>query len=911
MKKNTLLLILIFSLQIFAISCKNKDNFNNAINAKPSKTELGKVYFNNKEAHIDNLNNIIIANNDLKNEKELKIKFSEKDENNSFTIDNQSIHNNQDILSLVKKKKVILKKINSSGSVDEYNLYFSQLPVLSISADKIDNFPNINRAKINLDNLDTEIYINTRGKASLNFLKKSFAIYTNNDFTNYLSKIYKIKSKENIYSLYASDPDPSLIRDQVSQEIFYEKLGHNLKTQKVDGKHIDLFINNKYWGVYYISTIINTSVLKDDKLSDLLEQTWQKKGFDNLLYTVANDQSKILKDPSNFKFSKDPTTESEKLSIDLSKCDNILEKTFEPNYANSFLTTILAIKGSDNIVNNSFVAFNKGNINDFVNSNYTNGNVLHYLLWDADQSFGTYQKKINYNRYNVVFDHIDYVKDRGSLITCYLQDVNGFKNKYIHKWLDENNILPGFIKSSLEKNFKYLEQNMAYDREFIRWKTNKSVSSSKPFDENDLNLMLNWVDNRFKYLEEDFLKIPSSAYNKYQIKKINGDPVVIHRTQFNFNHFKLVPIIAKNRMETHEEASKRTNAIAIATGGFFEYYYKNQFIHDRASSYIINGPEGCDATGKYPTIDYKANPIGVFKEKNKYHSTSDEFLPALGWNDQGEYVIGDLSIAVTVTFPIAGKTLNIKYLNIPLSDNSSYINLFNNSFGKNTNTPAGTFEVTINSVTNLIESISSTGNAIIPNNGYVISFGTNSNLAGLNLATLKVGDHININYNYTESILATNTTKSFQNMDYIRSKNQNLVINGKVVQDVEDAYKRTQLIPHQAINSKWMTKRDKLLWLDPNFFPGSHPRSALCIRNDTWNLYVVDGRQPGISEGMTIHELAHHLKDEGCDQVINFDGGSSATINFRGFKMNINSGGQGKCTNISRPVADFMIIQRK
>lgn len=59
-----------------------------------------------------------------------------------------------------------------------------------------------------------------------------------------------------------------------------------------------------------------------------------------------------------------------------------------------------------------------------------------------------------------------------------------------------------------------------------------------------------------------------------------------------------------------------------------------------------------------------------------------------------------------------------------------------------------------------------------------------------------------------------------------------------------------------------------------------HPRSALGF-DDTgkWLLMVVvDGRQPGFSEGMSLHDLALLLRSKGCTQAINLDGGGSSIM---------------------------------
>jgi hypothetical protein len=62
-----------------------------------------------------------------------------------------------------------------------------------------------------------------------------------------------------------------------------------------------------------------------------------------------------------------------------------------------------------------------------------------------------------------------------------------------------------------------------------------------------------------------------------------------------------------------------------------------------------------------------------------------------------------------------------------------------------------------------------------------------------------------------------------------------------------------------------------------------HPRTALGFDDSgTWLLLVViDGRQPGFSEGVTLYELANILQSQGCSQSINLDGGGSSIMLIR------------------------------
>ena len=65
--------------------------------------------------------------------------------------------------------------------------------------------------------------------------------------------------------------------------------------------------------------------------------------------------------------------------------------------------------------------------------------------------------------------------------------------------------------------------------------------------------------------------------------------------------------------------------------------------------------------------------------------------------------------------------------------------------------------------------------------------------------------------------------------------------------------------------------------------PALHPRTALGFDDSgAWLLLVVvDGRQPGFSEGVTLRELAEILLSQGCSRSINLDGGGSSILLVR------------------------------
>jgi hypothetical protein len=81
-----------------------------------------------------------------------------------------------------------------------------------------------------------------------------------------------------------------------------------------------------------------------------------------------------------------------------------------------------------------------------------------------------------------------------------------------------------------------------------------------------------------------------------------------------------------------------------------------------------------------------------------------------------------------------------------------------------------------------------------------------------------------------------------------------------------------------------------------------HPRSAIGWNAEFFFLVQVDGRQPGLSVGMSLAELAAHLRHLGCTDALNLDGGGSSTLWARGQVMNT------PCEGSERPMGNALLI---
>jgi exopolysaccharide biosynthesis protein len=83
-----------------------------------------------------------------------------------------------------------------------------------------------------------------------------------------------------------------------------------------------------------------------------------------------------------------------------------------------------------------------------------------------------------------------------------------------------------------------------------------------------------------------------------------------------------------------------------------------------------------------------------------------------------------------------------------------------------------------------------------------------------------------------------------------------------------------------------------------------HPRTAIGWSKTHIYFVIVDGRQPGLSVGMKLAELADYFLSLGCSEAMNLDGGKSAQMWMKGEIMN--SPCQGEDT-----VASSLLVVRK
>ncbi len=112
-----------------------------------------------------------------------------------------------------------------------------------------------------------------------------------------------------------------------------------------------------------------------------------------------------------------------------------------------------------------------------------------------------------------------------------------------------------------------------------------------------------------------------------------------------------------------------------------------------------------------------------------------------------------------------------------------------------------------------------------------------------------------------------------------------------------------RLIRNGKISVEWQKE-------GPNraFAYNRHPRTSVGFSKDSTRVYcfVVDGRQPGYSLGMSLFELAQYMLEWGVYQGLNLDGGGSSTMVVGDSVVNRPSDTEGE-----RPVGNAVLILKK
>lgn len=171
------------------------------------------------------------------------------------------------------------------------------------------------------------------------------------------------------------------------------------------------------------------------------------------------------------------------------------------------------------------------------------------------------------------------------------------------------------------------------------------------------------------------------------------------------------------------------------------------------------------------------------------------------------------------------------------------------------------------------------GSSRIPHDGFVIS--ASGKYRDELLRTVRIGDRVT----------------RFSNVLFNRISHEPDL---PMVEYSEDAVAGVpQLIKNGRIDITWEQEK-----ASRSFVETRHPRTAVAkLKGGRFLLITVDGRQPGVSVGMNLYELADYLLSLGAIDAMNLDGGGSTTMVLDGTVVNKPSDKDGE-----RKVGDAILV---
>jgi hypothetical protein len=366
---------------------------------------------------------------------------------------------------------------------------------------------------------------------------------------------------------------------------------------------------------------------------------------------------------------------------------------------------------------------------------------------------------------------------------------------------------------------------------------------------------------------QDFRRIHAGVEYARVEHKIGNDPVKINLLRLDLTRVRLDVQHAFDKaigVEPVSAIAKRHNAIAAVNAGFFRLD-KTEFAGDAAGALVI------DKRLFSESKDLRV-AVGIINGR----SATEVFF---GHPDFRASVVDDDYTGTE----IAGTNRE------RLKDE---VIVYTPDFGDNTRTKGGGVELVLKR--GKVISINRNGNSAIPRDGLVIS-GDGDGGGGLT-ERWKVGARIRYSKVHREAMYDFGP-------DIEREKKRSerfLTFSSDIVFKLEDVTNGVpQLIKNGKMDITWQEEK-----ASKSFAEMRHPRTAVAkLKDGKFLMITVDGRQPGVSVGMNLQELAEYLLSLGATDAMNLDGGGSTTMFLDGKVVNTPSDKEGE-----RKVSDAIIV---
>jgi hypothetical protein len=384
-----------------------------------------------------------------------------------------------------------------------YQLYFTKLPLLHIqSSKKIVDEPkvkgNLQIIAYNEPPFESEIGIEIRGGSSQSFDKKSYGfelLESDSDETRKAS-LLGLRSDDD-WILDAMYIDPYRMRNLISHQLWqdlymlpYQEKEEDAKAA-IDGKHVEVFKNGKYIGVYTLLEKVDRKLLQLKKPKSAIRGELYKGvawGLP-LLEEIKNyDNSSRFWGGFEFIYPKEDFPTDWGNLHDLVQFivqspdetfQNEIGERWELQNAIDYFIFLNLLRAWDNRGKNIYI------------TRYQQDSPYFYTPWDCDATWGLFWDGNNDPTISGILDNGLFKR----LISLNAQNFNvHLKNRW--QTLRQGLLSEQQLMARFEHNFNQLQSNGVYEREKNRWQLDNTP--------NDLNYINNWLSGRLTYLDTYF-----------------------------------------------------------------------------------------------------------------------------------------------------------------------------------------------------------------------------------------------------------------------------------------------------------------------------------------------------------------------------------------------------------------------
>lgn len=278
---------------------------------------------------------------------------------------------------------------------------------------------------------------------------------------------------------------------------------------------------------------------------------------------------------------------------------------------------------------------------------------------------------------------------------------------------------------------------------------------------------------------------------------------------------------------------------------------------------------------------YNGLPAGTLKIGHYWFKEPFPMAANLGWAEQGKRaVVG--SFSTRWELHIGDQSYPVDHINHPQEPTRAI--LYSSSFHASTLTHDSCSEITIagGKVTNIAHQ---TANSTIPAHGLVYSLGADS-LVDPN--SISIGQKSRLMHRIY----------SIEPDDFIWG-NMDYILGGCGTLIKESNRATAEDLIEECHNEGFVNNRTA--------------RTAVGLHPDgSWYFVVVEGNIPGLSDGISLPDMAEFLEKKGCSSAINLSGASSSTLFLDGGLKNIPTTPQHKGTEIEggeQPVGSAFILK--